>query len=452
MGGVAVAARPAVGPEAEAGGDQRRVGLDVGAHHQHVAGLERGVVGEQAEQHLAQHLDLAGRAVAGVHLDGAVVGSQGRAAAGPAALARRSACSHWSRLSGAAARAAATGSSTRRDRAQRALELAGVAAERGQQPVADPLVGAVAAPLDGTRRASPASAAHSASEGCGSHRWTSRCSPSAASSSISVDGQAGVAEERDPRGQVDARRGRRAAGSSVAACRTCGGSARHRGGESPPELGLPGEVGGERRPGTVGVAARGPVGDQARPLHGVRREEAREPTGDGVAPPAPQVGLLAGGRPWPRCRARVAAHGSSRRRVDGGQQRPDQGVGCPRVVVAGAGDLGDQRGRRAEVDARADAVGPAVTGAEVVGEALGQPALDALGRAPRPPRSRTGRPAACGGRRRVPRRARRNASPGAAAASCADPKGCGRRLPGDVPGRCGHGAGPARSPSGRADP
>ena len=53
--------------------DQRGVGLDVGAHDQDVARLERRVVGEQAEQHLAQHLDLAGRAVAGVHLDAAVV-------------------------------------------------------------------------------------------------------------------------------------------------------------------------------------------------------------------------------------------------------------------------------------------------------------------------------------------------------------------------------------------
>ena len=53
--------------------DQRGVGLDVGAHHQDVARLERGVVGQQPEQHLAQHLDLAGRAVARVHLHAAVV-------------------------------------------------------------------------------------------------------------------------------------------------------------------------------------------------------------------------------------------------------------------------------------------------------------------------------------------------------------------------------------------
>lgn len=35
------------------GDDQRGVGLDVGAHHQDVAGFQGRVVGEQAEQHLA---------------------------------------------------------------------------------------------------------------------------------------------------------------------------------------------------------------------------------------------------------------------------------------------------------------------------------------------------------------------------------------------------------------
>ena len=61
--------------EAEARDDQRRVGLDVRAHDEDVAGLQRRVVGKQAEQHLAQDVDLAGGAVAAVHLDGAVVGA-----------------------------------------------------------------------------------------------------------------------------------------------------------------------------------------------------------------------------------------------------------------------------------------------------------------------------------------------------------------------------------------
>ncbi len=72
MGGVGLGAGCLTEPEGRR--EERRVGLDVRAHHQDVARLESRVVGHQADQHLAQHLDLAGGAVAGVHLDGVVVG------------------------------------------------------------------------------------------------------------------------------------------------------------------------------------------------------------------------------------------------------------------------------------------------------------------------------------------------------------------------------------------
>ena len=51
----------------------------------------------------------------------------------------------------------------------------------------------------------------------------------------------------------------------------------------------------------------------------------------------------------------------------------------PRIVVVGAGDLGDQRARVAERDTRAHAV-LAGAAAEDVRQPLAQPALDALGR------------------------------------------------------------------------
>ena len=54
--------------ETESRSDQRSVTLDIRAHHQDVARLQRGVVDQQAEQHLPQHVDLPGRAVAAVHL------------------------------------------------------------------------------------------------------------------------------------------------------------------------------------------------------------------------------------------------------------------------------------------------------------------------------------------------------------------------------------------------
>ena len=78
--------------EPEGRGDQRRERLDVGAHHQHVTQLERRVVVEQAEQHLAHHLDLAQPAVAGVHLHRPVRPSSARSAAGGRSAAR----SRWS--------------------------------------------------------------------------------------------------------------------------------------------------------------------------------------------------------------------------------------------------------------------------------------------------------------------------------------------------------------------
>ena len=49
------------------------VTVDVRAHHQDVARLQRGVVDQQAEQHLPQHVDLPGRAVAAVHLHRPVI-------------------------------------------------------------------------------------------------------------------------------------------------------------------------------------------------------------------------------------------------------------------------------------------------------------------------------------------------------------------------------------------
>jgi hypothetical protein len=69
VAGVLLARGVVVVLQAERGRDERRVVLDVGAHDQDVARLQRRVVGEQAGDHVAEHLDLPGRAVAGVHLE-----------------------------------------------------------------------------------------------------------------------------------------------------------------------------------------------------------------------------------------------------------------------------------------------------------------------------------------------------------------------------------------------
>ncbi len=59
-------------PGPEGGVDERRVRLDIGAHDDDVAWLESGVVAEQVQQALAEHLDLPGGSVAGVDHHGPV--------------------------------------------------------------------------------------------------------------------------------------------------------------------------------------------------------------------------------------------------------------------------------------------------------------------------------------------------------------------------------------------
>ncbi len=78
----AVAVVVGVGAGAERGVDEGGEGLDVGAHDDDVAGFEGGVVEEEVEDGVAQHLHLAGPAVAGVDLDAAVAGVEARAPVG----------------------------------------------------------------------------------------------------------------------------------------------------------------------------------------------------------------------------------------------------------------------------------------------------------------------------------------------------------------------------------
>ncbi|CKQ87640.1 Uncharacterised protein [Mycobacterium tuberculosis] len=65
--------------------------------------------------------------------------------------------------------------------------------------------------------------------------------------------------------------------------------------------------------------------------------------------------------------------------VDHRQQRPRQGFRRPRVVVEGAGDLGDQGLRIAERDAGAHPVGAARPAAQHERKPLAQPAFHAAG-------------------------------------------------------------------------
>ncbi len=134
--------------EAEACDDQRRVGLDVRAHDEDVARFERLVVGEHAEQNLSENVDLARRAVAAVHLHRAVVGAQ-RPSVAPhlvgGDVGLQPAQQGVGAVGAGRSREVFVGLRVRR---QAALQLAKVAAEGGQQRMADLAVAGVAAAGD----------------------------------------------------------------------------------------------------------------------------------------------------------------------------------------------------------------------------------------------------------------------------------------------------------------
>ncbi len=140
---------PAVGgagdtTESERCLDQRGEALDVRTHDDDVARLERGVVGEQAEHDLAQHLDLPRGPVARVHLQRTIRRIDVEITAG-ARSASISVCSRPSKVSGRGpGRSMAT--EVVAAWSHGALELADVASQRGEQRVSPPQVGVVGGP------------------------------------------------------------------------------------------------------------------------------------------------------------------------------------------------------------------------------------------------------------------------------------------------------------------
>ena len=225
---------------------------------------------------------------------------------------------------------------------------------------------------------------HSAAEGCGSHRWTSRCSARAASTVDLVGGEPGRPEDREPGRQVDHAR--------VGAQRGAGGVeplGRARGADPvaqpAPQLGLPDQVVGQRLAEPVGVAAGQPVAQHRRPVRGV-----------GVEQPARCRDTTSRRRPGRTCRPSAVHHGSSARPVDHLEQRPQRRCPSPGVVSA----VDSRRRRRPPRRPACSATGTRrwrtrprrqrrapPGGATAAGSASARP----LAPAPRPPRRRTGR-------------------------------------------------------------
>ena len=181
----------------------------------------------------------------------------------------------------------------------------------------------------------PDRSSHSCGDGCGSQRCTSRDSPSACSSSTSVTGRRVWPNSDSRDGQLEplpsraqaARRSRRAGGPAPARP-TRATSRRHSSACHSRSSSSAAPAPSVSRPSRQSVTS-------ARPLHGVRREEAGQPAGDGVAAVAPQQSLVAsqsrdrdgrqasrttarrGWRRSPRAAATPAGRGPTRRRARG---------------------------------------------------------------------------------------------------------------------------------------
>ena len=302
--------------EPEVGDDQRRIGLDVGAHHHDVARLQRRVVGQQAEQHLAQHVDLPRRAVAAVHLHRAVAFGE-HAALWPNA--------RWRRCRIAASPSRVSRFGRRRPRYSSVAGLAGRL-------------------RCSSRRSRPSVA----SSGC----WAARSAGVVAAGDRAVDAgerlpqvvagvrqpqvqvvvggqrveqldvgarQPGVPEQRQPCGQVGRAFAQPGDGLLLPDVRGIGVDAVD---QRPPQFRLPGQVGVE-----VWRVAVQPVDQQLRTLPGVGREQAGQPPGHRIPPAAAQLGLVVGRLEVAQMRCQRAAPRLVEPAVDDLQQRPRHGVG-----------------------------------------------------------------------------------------------------------------------------
>ena len=356
--------------EAEGRLDERCVGLDVGAHHQHVTRLERGIVGEQTEDHLPQHLDLAGVPVAGMHLHAAVGGVEGPLVrsgerVGFEVVLEPPEQGAWALGSGT------DGVVDVDERHERALQLADVTTQRREERMVDALVrGVVAA------RQSAGQVDQRVPLGVGRVRQPDvhvAATPEGTEQLGFGDRNPGVAEQREPRRQAlrSLALAQRSDDARVAFCRR----RRVGGGEQvTPQLGLPAQVWSDLAAVAVLVVTVGPRGEQRGSLGGVRGEQSGETPGHGVAAAAAQLAFFA-----LDAAAEVRVERGAPRFAGVGvehvEHRPDEGVWRPWVLVADPGELGDERARRAEVDRRAHAI-VAGLGSEVVRQALTQPTFD----------------------------------------------------------------------------
>ncbi len=362
---------PGPAARSERGSDQRRERLDVRAHHDHVSRLERRILVEQVQDRVTQHLHLARPAVAAVDLDAAVV-----------RLGRRAVIC---RVAGAGLAVRADvlldpleqgrGASRGRERmvvldgvagaGQDELELAGVPAPGGEQPVLGRGDGRVfVAP-----RHPYVHLAHRLPQDRGGvqheHVHLALRRQRVQHAHV-IARQAGQAEQRQTLGQVEQLG---ALPDALARAAQPLGRARlpDPRAQCSPELGLP----------PLARLPR-PAAHHVRAVHAVTVEQVGDVAHD-AEPPRRLVGVgasalqvaLQRGQPW-----------LLQARVDHLEQGPDRALGQPRIVVRlDAGRRGhraeDEPARERELDVGAHAVvALRARRPEPRREPLGQPSLD----------------------------------------------------------------------------
>jgi hypothetical protein len=353
---------------AEARLDQGGDGLDVRAHHDHVARLEGRVVLEQVQDRVADHLDLACAAVARVDLDAPIrgielgprVGRAGKRRAGRRAVGPDVVLDQGQQRRAAARDLMVVVSAGRIAGGEHELELARVLPPRRQQPVVRErvggVVGAAAVAEDRRRRL---------------------CADPIPQRGRRVQHEqvhvAVAARERIEQLQITARQSRqpeqgdsprqldqvRAGADSLARLVQPLGRTRladpcpH----AAPQLRLPNAVVRQLPPRPVGVLASCPRAQHPRSAHSVAVVEIRD-VANAREPPSRCVGGVA------EVRRQPSEPGLADRFVDDAQERPHEPLGNPWIRVgvdAGRGRerAGDEPAREREVDVRADAVTPA---------------------------------------------------------------------------------------------
>ncbi len=360
--------------DAERRGDERGERLHVRAHHHDVPRLEGGVVRQQADDDLAQHLDLTRAAVAGVHLHAAVAGGVVEDGGSAARVVVPDPRLQVPERRGRRARRGQP-RGARAEVRHPDLQFGRVPGHRRQQRVA-------------TRHPEPRAAQRQGGEG-GLHaapQLRGRVREPQVHRPVLAErrehrelvaGQARGPEHREPGGEVD--RGRLVAQQRDGVVEPLGGARRAEVGAQPaPQVRLPRRPGSQRRARAVVVPPFGPPQHHLRALRGVRGEQARDVLGGAHPPRAARVVLVRSRPQVPRerCGPRLAEA-----RVDDVHDVPDQPGRVPGVVLGtdaedGRHRLRDHPPRGVEPHVRADAV-TGRAGAQPVRQALRHPALDA---------------------------------------------------------------------------